>query len=242
LKTARRRPLPPGLFVTGTDTGVGKTVVACALAERLRARGLDVGVMKPIETGVGAQGPLDAIALAEAAGVDDPIELVCPVRLELPAAPDVAAAAEGQAVDLAAIRAAFAALRQRHDLLLVEGAGGLLVPIAPDYAMAELSAEFGLPLLVVARGRLGTVNHTRLTLEVAAARGLPVAGVVVSHGPVPLSSADQANLGTLRRLLGRQLVGEVPPLAPGASPPASAIDVERLLAAAARAARAAHGG
>jgi len=234
---ARRAALPPGLFVTGTDTGVGKTVVACALAEGLRARGVDVGVMKPIETGVGAQGPLDAIALAEAAGADDPIERICPVRLELPAAPDVAAAAEGRAVDLGAVRAAFAALRARHQLLLVEGAGGLLVPIAEGYSMAELAGELGLPLLVVARGRLGTVNHTRLTLEVAAGRRLPVAGVVVSHGPIPLSASDAANLATLRRLLGPLQVGELPPIEPGAGAPPGAIDVDRLLAAAAAAVR-----
>lgn len=227
--------LPPGLFVTGTDTGVGKTVVGCVLAERLRARGVDVGVMKPIETGVGAQGPLDAIALAEAAGVDDPMERICPVRLELPAAPDVAAAAEGRPIELGLVRAAFDALRARHELLLVEGAGGLLVPITAERSMAELARELGLPLLVVARGRLGTVNHTRLTLEAAAARGLPVAGVVVSHGPMPLSSAESANLATLRRLLGPLLVGELPPLVPGASAPPEAIDLDRLLANALRA-------
>jgi dethiobiotin synthetase len=227
----------PGLFVTGTDTGVGKTVVACALAEQLRARGAGVGVMKPIETGVGAQGPLDAIALAESAGVDDPIDRICPVRLALPAAPDVAAAAEGRTIDLGAVREAFEALRARHELLLVEGAGGLLVPITGECSMAELAGELGLPLLVVARGRLGTVNHTRLTLEVAAARKLPVAGVVVSHGPIPLSSADTANLGALQRLLGPLLVGELPPLDPGASIPPGAIDLDRLLAAAERVAR-----
>ncbi|HEY8494502.1 MAG TPA: dethiobiotin synthase [Myxococcota bacterium] len=227
-----------GLFVTGTDTGVGKTVVACVIAERLRAAGVSVGVMKPIETGVGAQGPLDAIALAEAAGVDDPIDRVCPVRLELPAAPDVAAAAEGRTIELGAVRAAFAELRARHDLLLLEGAGGLLVPITDGCSMAELAGELGLPLLVVARGALGTVNHTRLTLEAAASRGLPVAGVVISHGPQPLASADAANLGALHRLLGPLLVGEIPPLAPGASPPDDAIDLTRLLMAAAEAARA----
>jgi dethiobiotin synthetase len=188
--------------------------------------------MKPIETGVGAQGPLDAIALAEAAGVDDPIERICPVRLELPAAPDVAAVAEGRAIDLGAVREAFAALRARHEFLIVEGAGGLLVPIAEGYSMAELAAELGLPLLVVARGRLGTVNHTRLTLEAAAARRLPVAGVVISHGPIPLSSADAANLEGLRGQLGARLLGELPPLDPDASAPRDAIDLDRLLAAA----------
>jgi dethiobiotin synthetase len=92
-----------GLFVTGTDTGVGKTVVSCALAELLRRDGVDVGVMKPVETGVGPQGPLDAISLVESALVDDPLDDVCPQRFALPAAPIVAAAAEGREVDLDAI-------------------------------------------------------------------------------------------------------------------------------------------
>src|SRR5690606_37376050 len=121
------------------------------------------GVMKPIETGVGSQGPLDAIALAESARTAEPIDRICPVRLEMPAAPLVAAAREGRAVELEAVRAAFARLRADHAWMIVEGAGGLLVPVADDYTMADLARELGLPLLVVARGRLGTVNHTLLT-------------------------------------------------------------------------------
>lgn len=221
-----------GVFVTGADTGVGKTVVGCALAEQLAARGVDVGVMKPIETGVGPQGPLDAIALAEAAGVADPIALVCPQRFGLPAAPGVAAAHEGGSVDLAAVRESFAALAARHSFLLVEGAGGLLVPIARDYDMADLARDFGLALLVVARGRLGTINHTRLTLEAAAARGLRVAGVVISHGAASLSSADAANLDALRVELGSRLVGEIPPFDPGGGAPPGSLDVDAILAAA----------
>lgn len=221
--------MQPGVFVTGTDTGVGKTVVACALAEMLRQRGIDVGVMKPIETGVGAQGPLDAIALAEAARSGDPLELICPQRFELPAAPSVAAEREGRSVDLVAIRNAFVELRERHAFLLVEGAGGLLVPIAADYAMADLMGELGLPVLIVARGVLGTVNHTLLTLEAIERRGLPLAGVVLSHGPRPISNADEQNLVVLRRQLGRRLLGEVPPLPPEASVPVAAIDLNRLL-------------
>ncbi len=230
-----RPPIPPGLFVTGTDTGVGKTVVACALAEQLRARGVDVGVMKPIETGVGSQGPLDAIALLEAADVRDPLDLICPVRLALPAAPSVAAEAEHREIDLAAIRTAFDTLRSRHECVIVEGAGGLLVPITNSLTMADLARDRGLPLIVVARGRLGTVNHTLLTLEVAAGRGLAVAGVVISHGPIPLSSADAANLAVLRKLLGARLLAEIPPFDPGEGAPAGSLDLERLLAAAASA-------
>jgi dethiobiotin synthetase len=218
-----------GWFVTGTDTGVGKTVVACALAEQLRARRQPVGVMKPIETGVGPQGPLDAIALIEASGAEDPLELVCPQRFELPAAPRVAAARERRAVDLACIRDAYAELRRRHPLLIVEGAGGLLVPIAADYTMADLMVELGLPLIVVARAALGTVNHTLLTLEAAERRGLGVAGVVISHGPRPISTADAENLAVLREELGARLVGEIEPLPPEAVVPRGAIDVDALL-------------
>ncbi len=228
-----RPPIPPGLFVTGTDTGVGKTVVACALAEQLRARGVDVGVMKPIETGVGSQGPLDAIALAEAADVRDAMELICPIRLALPAAPAVAADAERRDIDLAVIRAAFDTLRSRHECVIAEGAGGLLVPISASFMMADLARDLALPLLVVTRGRLGTVNHTLLTLEVAAGRGLPVAGVVLSYGPIPLSSADLANLSILRKLLGARLLGEIPLFDPGEGAPAGCLDLERLLEAAA---------
>jgi len=202
-----------GLFVTGTDTGVGKTVVACALARALRARGVALGVLKPVETGVGPAGPLDALALREAAGAPDPIGEVCPEALALPAAPAVAARAEGRALDLGRIRAVAARLRARHDFLLVEGAGGALVPLAPGFDTLDLAKELGLPVLVVARGALGTINHTLLTLEALAARGLPLAGVVVSHGPAPLSAPDAANLAWLREALGARLLGELPPRA-----------------------------
>jgi dethiobiotin synthetase len=219
----------PGVFVTGTDTGVGKTVVGCALAELLRRRRVDIGVMKPIETGVGPQGPLDAIALVEAAAVRDDLALVCPERFELPAAPTVAAAHEGRSVDLDAVRRAYATLRERHRFLLVEGAGGLLVPIAERFAMADLARELALPLLVVTRASLGTYNHTLLTLEAAERRCLAVAGVVISHGRSAISTADEENLQALRVELGTRLVGELPPLGPDQRPPDGAIDLRRLL-------------
>jgi dethiobiotin synthetase len=218
-----------GLFVTGTDTGVGKTLVACALVRRLRERGLGVGVMKPVETGVGAGGPLDALALREAAGVGDALLEICPEPLAMAAAPAVAARREGREVDRAAMTRAFQRLAARHEWLVVEGAGGLLVPVATGCTMADLARDFGLPLLVVARAALGTINHTLLTLEAAVARGLPVAGVVISHTGGPLSPAAAENLAELRSALGPGLVGEIPPLAPGAPVPAAALDLEALL-------------
>jgi dethiobiotin synthetase len=202
-----------GVFVTGTDTGVGKTVVACALARGLRAAGLDVGVMKPVETGVSAEGPEDALALRAAADLDDPIELVCPLRFALPAAPEAAARAEGRAATLHPVLTAFAELADRHDHLLVEGAGGLLVPFDAETTMADLAREVGFPLLVVARASLGTINHTRLTLEACASRRLEVLGVVLCHGPDPIEAEDDANLDVLRHWLGSRLIGEVLPQA-----------------------------
>lgn len=198
-----------GLFVTGTDTGVGKTFVTTALARGLRAAGIDVGVMKPIETGVPPDGPEDARALRRAAAVDDPLELVCPVRFALPASPEAAARAESRTVPLAAIRDAYATLAGRHAFMLVEGAGGLLVPIDGATDMADLARELGLPLLLVARAGLGTVNHTRLSLEAAAARGLEVFGVAISHSTAEESEGDRLNLDGLRTRLGERLVLEL---------------------------------
>jgi dethiobiotin synthetase len=223
-----------GFFVSGTDTGVGKTVVACALLRALRRRGLDAGVMKPIETGVGAEGPLDAQALRSAAGATEPLEEICPQTFALPAAPTVAAASEGRAVELEPIRDAFARLRERHEWLVVEGAGGLLVPAARDISMADLCRELELPLLIVCRAALGTINHTLLTLEAAEARSLPVAGVVISHSGGRLSEADQANLEALRDALGAGLVGEIPPLADDELPGDHSIDLDALLERASR--------
>lgn len=219
-----------GCFVTGTDTGVGKTVVGRALVRALRARGVDVGVLKPIETGVGDAGPLDAMALREAAGVSDSLDEVCPQRFALPAAPTVAAAAENRRVDLDAVDRAFTRIAERHEFVVVEGAGGLLVPAADGVTMGDLAARLSLPVIVVARAALGTINHTLLTLEAAAARGLDVLGVVISHADGALSPPDRANLGALRGALGARLIGEIPPLAAGADPPLDAIDVGALLA------------
>ena len=205
----------PGVFITGTDTGVGKTLVGCALARGLRAAGFDVGVMKPVEAGVSEAGPQDALALRDAAGVQDELELICPLQFAMPAAPEAAAIAEHRHATLDLIRAAFDSLAQRHEALLVEGAGGLLVPLDEKLTMADLAMALDLPVLIVARAALGTINHTRLSIEACEARGIEVLGVVVSHCGGTLSKADAANLEVLRRGLGRHWIGEVPPLAAG---------------------------
>ncbi len=223
-----------GLFVTGTDTGVGKTRVSRVLLAAARARGLDLGAMKPIETGVDGRGPLDAIALREAAGVEDALDVICPQRFALPAAPCVAAAAEGRGVELDVVMRCYAELAARHVAMLVEGAGGLLVPTTPEADMGDLAAALGLPVLIVARATLGTINHTRLTLAECVRRNLPVVGVVLSHAGGPTSEPDEANLAYLRGWLGVRLLGELPHrAAPGRAEleeDARTIDLDRIFA------------
>jgi dethiobiotin synthetase len=169
--------LKQAVFVTGTDTGVGKTFVAAGLAAALKRRGVDVGVMKPVASGAAD----DARALIRAAGVDDPLDLVNPIRLKEPISPHLAARREGRRIDLRVIDRAYRELARRHDVVIVEGAGGLLVPIRDGFTMADLAKRLGLPLLIVARDALGTINHTTLTVEAARARGLKVLGVVVNR-------------------------------------------------------------
>ncbi len=202
-----------GVFVTGTDTDVGKTFVTRLLARGLRAAGVDVGVMKPAETGVPPEGPMDARALIAAAGVDDPVDLVCPLQFDLPAAPEASARFESRTVELAPVLEAWETLSARHEFMLVEGAGGLLVPFDSKSSMADLSATLDLPLLIVARASLGTINHTLLTLEACERRDRPIVGVVISHATGVLSDADARNLGLLREALGERLIGEVLPTA-----------------------------
>jgi dethiobiotin synthetase len=201
-----------GLFITGTDTGVGKTLVSCALARGLRQEGIGVGVMKPAETGVPASGPEDALALIQAARVDDALDLVCPLRFELPAAPQASAIAEGREAHLDPVLRAYETLSDRHAFMLVEGAGGILVPFDEQTTMADLVLRLDLPVLVVARASLGTINHTLLTLEACSARGLDVLGVVLSHATGTLSRPDEQNLAVLKRALGKRLLGEVMPV------------------------------
>ncbi len=200
-----------GLFITGTDTGVGKTFVARGIASALRARGRRVGVMKPVETGCGGglrRRPADALALRAAAGSALPLDRICPYRLDAPLAPDVAARLENVRIDPAVILAAFRAIDAVHDVTLVEGAGGLLVPIVERYSMADLARDLDLPLLVVVDSKLGAINHTLLTLEAAAARGLAVRGYVLNHA----SAADEAastNASVLKRCTDTPCVGTI---------------------------------
>jgi dethiobiotin synthetase len=208
------------LFVTGTDTGVGKTFVACALATALRARGRRVAVMKPVETGV-AGDPEDARRLAAAAADPAPLDDVCPYRLRAPLAPAVAARLEGVAIDVGRIVALLLRRAARADVLLVEGAGGLLVPLAGRTTWVDVAARARLPVLIVAANRLGAINHCALTARVAAAAGLAVPGFVLSHPSAASDPSAPTNADAIAGLTGLRCLGVV---AHGAGADALALD------------------
>lgn len=165
------------VFITGTDTGVGKTLVAAALAAVLRKKGTDVGVMKPVATG----GWDDARRLASAAEVKDNLFLVNPYCLGTPVVPAVAAEIEGIKIDIRKIKSAYETLSNRHDVLIVEGVGGLLVPIYKSYMVTDLINDLKLPVIIIARPGLGTINHTLLTLRQARASRIEVIGVIINN-------------------------------------------------------------
>ncbi len=201
-----------GVFVTGTDTGVGKTLVASALARHLRGRGLDVGVMKPVETGVvdpGQPGP-DASLLQWAAKSGDAPEWIAPYRLKAPLAPALAAKMEGVVIDLARVVGMVHTLCDRHDFTIVEGAGGLMVPLAGGILVADLVLQLGLPLLVVCRPGLGTINHTLLTVHAARTMGIPLAGFIINGMPHSPDEAETLAPHNLASLASSDLLGVLP--------------------------------
>jgi len=198
-----------GLFITGTDTGCGKTAVTTAIAREAHSRGWKVRALKPIETGVEPGMQSDALRVARAAGDERATSELCAYALDLPSAPVVAASRQGVTIDVERLRSAYARASEGADLVLVEGAGGLLVPIAPGLDMAGLALLLDLPVLLVARARLGTINHTLLSVREAQRRGLRLAGVVVSHTEPELSSADRANLDWLLQHLPVPCFGEL---------------------------------
>jgi dethiobiotin synthetase len=204
-----------GFFITGTDTGVGKTVVAAALAIVLRESGRDVGVFKPVASGCvrRREGLVseDAEFLAKAAEAPETLEEISPIRFEAPLAPTVAAARAGVETDLEPMWEAWRRLRDAHEILLVEGIGGILCPVTPAMSVADLAKEFHLPLLVVARSTLGTINHTALTIEAARARGLAVAGVVINrYNHESPDLAEMTSPDEIQRVTGVRVLGLVP--------------------------------
>jgi dethiobiotin synthetase len=198
-----------GVFVTGTDTEVGKTVVASALAATLAAHGNRVAAFKPAVTGVAdsAEAPPDHELLRRAAGSDQPPEAVAPYRFGPAVSPHLAAQLAGNEVAPGHLIAAAEAAAAHADVLVVEGVGGLLVPLSPDYLVRDFAAELRLPLVIAARPGLGTINHTLMTIECARATGLEVAAVVLTPWPRFPQEVERSNRQTIESLADVETFG-----------------------------------
>lgn len=181
-----RAPSIPGLFITGTDTGVGKTVVAGAIAAWFRRRGARVGVFKPVATGCERRREglvsADAEFLAHCADSPHPLDLICPQRYVEPLAPAVAAERSGQPLDWAAVQRALDLICRDSDVIIVEGVGGVMVPLDAEHTVVDLVQWLRVPTVVVARAGLGTINHTLLTLNALRPAGA-ICGVVINRYP-----------------------------------------------------------
>jgi len=196
-------------FITGTDTGVGKTYVTALLLVEFRRHGIHAAAMKPIACG--PDGRRDAEQYAALMNHEQPLNVLNTVYLRHPLAPLVAAKLEHRPIRLSAIHAAYAQLSTLYAPLLVEGAGGLLVPIKRDYFVADLARDLGLPLIIVARLGLGTINHTLLTVRQAQAMGLKIAGIILNDiAGRKRGLAEKTNIKVVPKLCGVPLLGIVP--------------------------------
>ncbi len=203
-----------GIFITGTDTGIGKTLVGCGIAAALTAQGKKVGVLKPAETGCQTQRgelyPDDAVRLAKFAKTTLPLDTICPYRFPLPVAPSVAAKDAGIHIRPGRITDSYRLINNQHDTTIVEGAGGLLVPLLDRYSFADLAHDLNIPILVVIGSKLGALNHALLTFDCIRTRGLPLAGYILNHPSDASDAAIRTNAATLADLTDARCLGIIP--------------------------------
>lgn len=204
-----------GIFITGTDTGVGKTFVAAGLIKAIRKKGINVCPMKPVETGCkiknGRLAPADAVKLLKASGIDESLDAVNPYRFRQPLAPAVAAENEGVVIKKGKIISAYNHLAKSYDFIVIEGAGGIMTPVYKEYLCLDMIKDIGLSLIIVSRPGLGTINHTLLTIEAAKNRGINVYGVIVNHtGSAVKDLSEESNPEIIKRI-GKVKVMEIIP-------------------------------
>ncbi len=203
-----------GIFITGTDVAVGKTLIGCALAFAAHARGMRVGVMKPVQTGCGEVGgllePADARGLAYAAASDLPMDLICPYRYRSRLAPPAAAEADGVAPpDLDEIAEGYRKVAARSDFVIVEGTGGIATPIRWGKDSTDLARRLNLDIVIVAGNRSGCLNASMLTIHRARSRGLGIVGVILNDVDAASSPAAETNLESLRKMTEVRVLGRV---------------------------------
>lgn len=184
-------------FITGTDTGVGKTYVTAQLCNMFRRAGYDVGVMKPVATG----GRADTLYLLKHTGLKDPLDMINPIHFKAPVAPTIAAKLEKKSISIKKILSAYKKLKAIHkDGILVEGVGGVLVPLTKNYLVTDLIKELKIPAIIVTRPWLGTVNHTLLTIDALKTRRIPISGFIVNYGLPQKSPLTRGGRGCVFQL------------------------------------------
>ena len=206
------------LFITGTDTGIGKTVISMGLCAFLSLRrGMNVGVMKPFESGLTKgdreAGSRDAVLLREASGSTDALKEINPYTFEAPLAPEVAAETEHRVIDIDGIDRTYRDLLRKHDVLVIEGAGGVMVPIKKDFFYVDLIRQWNVPTVIVSRLGLGTINHTLLTSRYLESQGISIVGVILNDVSNEADIASQTNPGVLKQYLRVPLLGVFPHVA-----------------------------
>jgi len=206
-----------GFFITGTDTGVGKTIITAALIKVISRLGLTTGGMKPVESGCMQRGdvlvPSDGMFIKTIAHMEENIGHITPCRFKSPLAPLPASEIEGITVDIVKIKKAFADLSRKYDAVIIEGIGGLLVPITRDYSVIDMAKDFNLPLIVVSKPSLGTINHTMLTVNYALKEGLRVAGIIINYNQPPENTlAEATNPEVIKRISPVPVIGIFPHL------------------------------
>jgi dethiobiotin synthetase len=212
-----------GYFITGTDTGVGKTIVSAAILRTFIKKGLKVGAMKPIETGClnkdGVLLPSDGMFLRDMAEMNDSLDIVTPVKFETPVSPLVASRLEDMEIDLERVFKAFENLKKKYDYLIVEGVGGLMVPILKEqkkkaekvYLVRDLIKNMELEVIIVTRPTLGTINHTLLTVEALKSKKIPIKGFIINYSTkVKNDISEKTNPDILNELLDINFLGILP--------------------------------
>ncbi|MBI4823310.1 MAG: dethiobiotin synthase [Nitrospirae bacterium] len=206
-----------GFFITGTDTGVGKTVIAGLIIRALSILGFKTAGMKPVETGCIRQKdvliPSDGTFLKNVSHMDEGINHIVPYCLEAPLAPMTASEMEGIDISPEKIKGAFDELKRRYDAVVVEGIGGLLVPLKKDYFVLDMIKDMGLPLIVVTRPSLGTINHTLLTVRYAKMEGIEIAGIIINYSsPSQGTQAEETSPHVISVLSPVPVIGIIPHL------------------------------
>lgn len=200
-------------FVTGTDTGVGKTTITAALATSLRKHGIDVGVMKPVASGIPQKTGFkssDVALLCEAAKVNDTEEMINPVFLPVPTSPYDATKILNLEIDMKIIFEKFQHLLKAHQMLLVEGIGGIMTPITKNFFVADLIKKMGLETIIVTRSTLGTLNHTMMTLKMCKEYGIAIKGMIINYFDEKGSLAERNAPSTLHEITELPILGIIP--------------------------------